>query len=122
MPSAGDAAVIAPPPESEVIRSLTRPLDVPRANRVYVNRNLRLDRIELVGFDMDYTLALYNQAKIEELSMRATLHKLVTTKGYPQEIRALAYDPTLAIRGLQDDRLHANIFKPDRYCVPGRAR
>ena len=30
-------------------------------NRIYVNRDLRLDKIEMVGFDMDYTLALYHQ-------------------------------------------------------------
>src|SRR6266478_688659 len=102
MSSAGEAAaaVIAQPLGSDVIRSLTRPLDVPRRNRIYVNRNLRLDKIEMVGFDMDYTLALYNQARIEELSMRATLHKLVTAKGYPDAIRTLEYDPMLAIRGL----------------------
>src|SRR5216684_5716012 len=112
MSSAGEAAaVIVQPPDSEVIRSLTRPLDVPRENRVYVNRNLRLDRIEMVGFDMDYTLALYNQARIEELSMRATLHKLVTAKGYPDAIRSLEYDPMLAIRGLVVDRDNGNIFK-----------
>ncbi len=121
MTSAGEA-VLDSPLGLDLIESATRPLDVARGNRIFVNRNLRLDRIELVGFDMDYTLALYNQAKIEELSMRATLHKLVTTKGYPEEIRALAYDPTLAIRGLVVDRLHGNIFKPDRYGFPGRAR
>ncbi|HVR01026.1 MAG TPA: 5'-nucleotidase domain-containing protein, partial [Polyangia bacterium] len=44
----------------------TRPLDIPPQSRIYVNRNLRLDKIEMVGFDMDYTLALYNQARIEE--------------------------------------------------------
>src|SRR5437762_14163590 len=103
MTSAGEAVVDAPL-GLDLIESATRPSDVARANRIFVNRNLRLDRIELVGFDMDYTLALYNQAKIEELSMRATLHKLVTTKGYPEEIRALGYDPTLAIRGLVVDR------------------
>jgi 5'-nucleotidase len=121
MSSAGEA--VAPTVLGlELIESATRPLDIPREHRIFVNRNLRLDRIELVGFDMDYTLALYNQAKIEELSMRATLHKLVTTKGYPDEIRALAYDPNLGIRGLVVDRLHGNIFKPDRYGFPGRAR
>ena len=41
----------------------------------------------MVGFDMDYTLALYHQAKIEELSVPATLHKLVANKGYPDAIR-----------------------------------
>ncbi len=99
-----------------------RSTDIPRATRIYVNRNLRLDQIEMVGFDMDYTLALYNQAQIEELSMRATLHKLVSAKGYPEEIRALAYDPMLAVRGLVVDRVNGNIFKPDRYGYPGRAR
>jgi len=112
----------AAPASLELIASATRPLDVRRANRVYVNRNLRLDKIEMVGFDMDYTLALYNQPRIEELSMRATLHKLVTAKGYPAEIQSLAYDPMLAVRGLVVDRINGNIFKPDRYGFPGRAR
>src|SRR4051812_43988584 len=117
------AEVTARPSSSlELIESATRPLDVPRRNRIYVNRNLRLDKIEMVGFDMDYTLALYNQARIEELSMRATLHKLVTAKGYPTEIPGLAYDPMLAVRGLVVDRVNGNIFKPDRYGFPGRAR
>lgn len=100
----------------------SQPQDIPREHRVFVNRNLRLDKIEMVGFDMDYTLALYNQARIEELSIRATLDKLVTAKGYPEAIRALAYDPQLALRGLVVDRTNGNIFKPDRYGFPGRAR
>ena len=70
----GDTPV--PTTSRELIASATQPLDVPRSRRVYVNRNLRLDKIEMVGFDMDYTLALYNQARIEELSMRATLINL----------------------------------------------
>jgi HAD superfamily 5'-nucleotidase-like hydrolase len=115
--------VIAQPPTSlDPVSAATRPLDIPRANRIYVNRNLRLDKIEMVGFDMDYTLALYNQARIEELSMRATLHKLVTAKGYPEAIQGLVYDPMLAVRGLVIDRDNGNIFKPDRYGFPGRAR
>ena len=115
--------VIARPPAApEPVAATTRPLDVPPQSRIYVNRNLRLDKIEMVGFDMDYTLALYNQARIEELSMRATLDKLVTAKGYPEAIRALAYDPMLAVRGLVVDHENGNIFKPDRYGFPGRAR
>src|ERR1051325_3113408 len=103
----------------ELIDSAVRPADIPRENRIFVNRNLRLDRIEMVGFDMDYTLALYNQPRIEELSMRATVLKLVTNKGYPEEIQKLAADPALGIRGLVIDRHHGNIFKPDRYGFPG---
>jgi 5'-nucleotidase len=105
-----------------LIEALQRPSEIPRPDRVYVNRNLNLSQIELVGFDMDYTLALYNQSKIEELSIRATLHKLITSKGYPEAIRALRYAPELGIRGLVVDRLNGNVFKPDRYGTPGRAR
>src|SRR5215468_8328911 len=101
------------PTSVDLIETAARPLDVPRENRVYVNRNLRLDKIEMVGFDMDYTLALYDQAQIEELSMRATLHKLVTAKGYPAAIQTLAYDPMLAVRGLVVDHENGNVFKPD---------
>src|SRR5262245_14629532 len=125
--SSGGAGVAQLEPRSEkldeqLIESATRPLDLPRGSRIYVNRNLRLDRIEMVGFDMDYTLAIYNQARIEELSMRATLDKLCANKGYPEEIRRLGYDPTLAVRGLVVDREAGNVFKPDRYGFPGRAR
>ena len=31
---------------------------LPRARRVYVNRSLRMENVEWVGFDMDYTLAI----------------------------------------------------------------
>jgi 5'-nucleotidase len=118
------ASEVVPRPLStpEPAAATTRPLDIAPASRIYVNRNLRLDKIEMVGFDMDYTLALYNQARIEELSMRATLDKLVSAKGYPQAIRDLAYDPMLAVRGLVVDHENGNIFKPDRYGFPGRAR
>jgi HAD superfamily 5'-nucleotidase-like hydrolase len=104
-----------------LIESLKRPGEIPRPNRVYVNRNLKLSHVEVVGFDMDYTLALYNQPKIEELSIRSTLQKLITTRGYPAAIGALTYDPALGIRGLVVDRQQGNVFKPDRYGTPGRA-
>ncbi|MEO8214094.1 MAG: 5'-nucleotidase domain-containing protein, partial [Myxococcales bacterium] len=115
------AAAASAPGNEAVVESAPRPLDIPRKSRVYVNRNLRLDRIEMVGFDMDYTLAIYNQPRIEQLSIQATLDKLVMNKGYPNDIRLLAYDPALAIRGLVVDRTNGNIFKPDRYGFPGRA-
>jgi 5'-nucleotidase len=116
------ATVDRAPDDAEPIESATKSLDIPRPSRVYVNRNLRLDKIEMVGFDMDYTLAIYHQAKIEELSIQATLDKLCVSQGYPEEIRHLRYDPALAIRGLVVDRANGNIFKPDRYGFPGRAR
>src|SRR5687767_7479875 len=95
-------------------------IDVARRNRVFCNRNLRMDTIELIGFDMDYTLALYHQAKLETLSIDLTLSKLVEKHGYPAEIKALHYDPQWAIRGLMVDRIAGNVFKMDRHSHVGR--
>ena len=121
LPLGGDQADTSAVRSLALIESLRRPGEITRAERVYVNRNLRLDGIQVVGFDMDYTLALYHQDKMEELSVAATLHKLVVNKQYPDAIRQLQYDPTLAIRGLVVDQQLGNVFKPDRYGTPGRA-
>ena len=47
--------------------------EVPRARQIFVNRNLRMDKVEAVGFDMDYTLAIYHLRRLEKLSFRMTL-------------------------------------------------
>ena len=95
-------------------------IDVARRGRVFCNRNLRLDQVEMIGFDMDYTLALYHQDKLEQLSIALTLGKLVDKHGYPEEIRSLHYDPLWAIRGLMVDRKLGNVFKMDRHSHVGR--
>jgi 5'-nucleotidase len=95
-------------------------IDVSRKNRVFCNRNLRMDTIEMIGFDMDYTLALYHQDRLEQLSIELTLQKLVDKHGYAPEIRDLGYDPRWAIRGLVVDKKHGNLFKMDRHAYVGR--
>jgi HAD superfamily 5'-nucleotidase-like hydrolase len=95
-------------------------IDVPRKNRVFCNRNLRMDTIEMIGFDMDYTLALYHQDKLERLSIELTLRKLIEQHGYPEAIRELHYDPHWAIRGVMVDRQLGNVFKLDRHSYVGR--
>ncbi len=101
-------------------QAVPRALDVERTRRIYVNRNLRMDEIDLIGFDMDYTLALYNQRNLEALSIQCTLDKLIAKRGYPEEIRALDFDPSFAVRGLVVDRRFGNVFKADRYGHVGR--
>lgn len=100
--------------------AVPRTLDIPAGRRIYVNRNLRMDEIELIGFDMDYTLALYHQRNLESLSIQCTLGKLIEKRGYPELIRTLDYDPAFAVRGLVVDRRLGNIFKADRYGHVGR--
>jgi hypothetical protein len=53
--------------------ALSREVDIQRKKRVFVNRSIKLDEIELVGFDMDYTLAIYNQEEMERLSVELTV-------------------------------------------------
>jgi len=98
----------------------TTEIDVPRKNRVFCNRNLRMDSIEMIGFDMDYTLALYHQDRLERLSIELTLGKLIEKHGYPTLIRELHYDPRWAIRGVMVDRQLGNVFKLDRHSYVGR--
>jgi 5'-nucleotidase len=83
--------------------------------RVYCNRNLRMTSIEYIGFDMDYTLALYQQEQLEKLSIDLTLKYLIEKHGYGEQILGLRYDPRFAIRGLVVDRKLGNVLKMDRH-------
>jgi HAD superfamily 5'-nucleotidase-like hydrolase len=89
-------------------------------SRIFVNRNLRLTSICKVGFDMDYTLAVYNQA-FEQLAWDLVLETLVRDFAFPSSILRFAYDPSYAIRGLVVDMSRGNIFKADRFRHVGRS-
>ncbi|MBC7978336.1 MAG: HAD-IG family 5'-nucleotidase [Myxococcales bacterium] len=108
------------PQLATLLGETTTEIDVARKNRVFCNRNLRMDTIEMIGFDMDYTIALYQQDRLEQLSIELTLQKLVDKHGYAPEIRSLAYDPRWAIRGLVVDKKNGNVFKMDRHAYVGR--
>ncbi|HEY8431334.1 MAG TPA: HAD-IG family 5'-nucleotidase, partial [Sandaracinaceae bacterium] len=92
----------------------TPPSQLSRRERIYVNRNLRFDLVSMVGFDMDYTLAIYRQEEMDRLSIEATVAKLVEL-GYPERLRSMAYRPDFPIRGLLIDRKLGNVLKMDRY-------
>lgn len=90
------------------------PSEVPRRRRLYVNRNLRFDHVSTVGFDMDYTLAIYRQDAMDRLSIDATAQKLVEM-GHPECLLDAPYRADFPIRGLLIDRKLGNILKMDRY-------
>ena len=93
------------------------PTRIPRTRRVFVNRNLKMAGIDWVGFDMDYTLAIYNQVEMDRLSIRATVAKLAT-RGYADEILAgIEYQIAFPIRGLLIDKRYGHILKMDRFKV-----
>jgi 5'-nucleotidase len=111
--------------DEELTRLLSTPSAPPRplsrARDIFVNRNLRMSGIELVGFDMDYTLAIYHMRRLEQLAYDMTLAKLISEKGYPSVIGLVQYDHHFVMRGLAVDRLHGNLLKMDRFGYVGRA-
>ncbi|WP_373049248.1 HAD-IG family 5'-nucleotidase [Vulgatibacter sp.] len=116
----GDAATVSLDPE--LLRLLERPNEsqVPTTRRIYVNRNLRMDQIDLIGFDMDYTLAIYHMRRIEQLSFDMTLALLVRQFGYPQVVESIRYDHQFVMRGLVVDKEQGNLLKMDRFNHVGR--
>ncbi|MGA8892049.1 MAG: HAD-IG family 5'-nucleotidase, partial [Anaeromyxobacteraceae bacterium] len=82
---------------------------------------LRLDKIEVVGFDMDYTLAIYELLHLEHLAYEMTVDRLVRDRGWPESLRKLRYLAEFVIRGLVVDKLTGNLIKMDRHNHVGRA-
>ncbi len=94
---------------------------IPRASRIYVNRNLKMSRVSAIGFDLDHTLAFYNARAIESLAFEETRKKLIQDHGFPEEILKIRYNPRFVIRGLVVDRRHGNLIKMDGHNYVTRA-
>ena len=98
----------------------TRPVaTIPRARRVFCNRNLRMTGIAWVGFDMDYTLAIYDQPEMDRLSIEATQKKLVL-RGYPDFVAEVPISIDFPVRGLLIDKRFGHVLKMDRYKVASK--
>jgi HAD superfamily 5'-nucleotidase-like hydrolase len=97
------------------------PVQVPRARRIYVNRNLRLQTVQWIGFDMDYTLAIYRHPEMDRLSIEATVRKMVENFGRPESLLEMPFQCDFPIRGLHVDKKLGNVLKMDRYRYVKRA-
>ena len=108
--------------QDQVPRQLVLPLDefsvqahgIPRPRRVFTNRNLKMSSISWVGFDMDYTLAIYDQPAMDQLSIEATVDKLIL-RGYPAFIKNIPQATDFPVRGILIDKRFGHILKMDRY-------
>ncbi len=88
---------------------------VPVEERIYANQDLKMSHIKLVGFDMDYTLAEYRKAPMEQLQYDMTVECMIRDCGYPEEIRELKYNSQDVTRGLTIDKRYGHLFKMDAY-------
>jgi HAD superfamily 5'-nucleotidase-like hydrolase len=95
-------------------------LQTPPGRRIFTNRDLVFDDVKVVGFDMDYTLARYRQGALDQLSVEATVEKLVDA-GYPPLLRDAVHDPDFVVRGLVVDKQLGNLLKMDKHGYVGRA-
>ena len=86
-----------------------------REHRIFTNRNIKLTRIQAMGFDMDYTLAQYRQEALEKHTMKLGLNHMVDHYGYPEGIKSIPYVPDFAIRGLVIDSEMGNVLKMDKF-------
>ncbi|EYC32967.1 hypothetical protein Y032_0002g536 [Ancylostoma ceylanicum] len=84
------------------------------AQRVFVNRSLRMEKINFFGFDMDYTLVQYKSPDLEILAFDLAVQRLIDI-GYPEEIRKFKYDPIFPVRGLWFDYSYGNLLKVDGF-------
>ena len=83
---------------------------MPPEKHVFCNRELRLDRVDVIGFDYDYTLASYTTA-LQEFIYEKARDYLLERLRYPPELSSRRYDPEFPIRGLVFDRKHGVLCK-----------
>lgn len=81
---------------------------------LFCNRELNLDQIEAIGFDMDWTLAQYNE-DFDLLAYNGAKEKLVSWFNYPKEVLDLKYNKNLCRRGCIIDVKRGNVIKLDRH-------
>jgi 5'-nucleotidase len=92
----------------------TQPLSgpVPVARGVFCNRTLNLRSIQVIGYDMDYTLVHYRVEAWEERAYQHCKGKLAAL-GWP--VAGLEFDPAMVARGLVVDTDRGNLLKANRF-------
>lgn len=93
-------------------RALLKDADAlpPQQQQVFCNREIRMDRIGVIGFDYDYTIASY-KSTLQTLVYEQARQHLIERQHYPAELAHLQYDPDFPIRGLVFDRQHGILLK-----------
>ncbi|HVS03511.1 MAG TPA: HAD-IG family 5'-nucleotidase [Thermoanaerobaculia bacterium] len=108
-------------PETALLRSALRDGEPPPSRRIFVNRNLRMETIRFIGFDLDWTVAPYYRLPLEELIFSLALDRLVARFDYPPTIRQAEFRPHFPHRGLIIDRGFGTVLKMNRHRYVGRA-
>jgi HAD superfamily 5'-nucleotidase-like hydrolase len=93
----------------------------PHGRRVFVNRTLRMEKLQYIGFDLDWTLADYDQDAMAQLAFELTLQHMVEKLGYRREILQAEQRSAFLRRGLLIDIQEGTVLKMNRHRYVGRA-
>lgn len=94
---------------------------MPEEQQIYANRNLRMEKIRYVGFDLDWTLADYKRSTMSQLAFERTLDRLVERHGYPKAVLKAEFRENFSRRGLMIDKETGMVVKMNRHRYVGRA-
>ncbi|XP_064615785.1 5'-nucleotidase domain-containing protein 3-like [Liolophura sinensis] len=81
---------------------------------VFANNEVKLEDIDVYGFDYDYTLASY-KPELHHLLYNLGAEALIKQYRYPEEILHKKYDPNFAVRGLHFDVRKGLLMKLDSF-------
>ncbi|RYH18018.1 hypothetical protein EON65_27805 [archaeon] len=82
----------------------------PNKDRIYANNYLNLGKVDVVGFDLDYTLVNYTP-DLQSLIYSMAKETLVDAYSYPKSLLPLSFDPNFAVRGLSVDARNGVLVK-----------
>ena len=82
---------------------------------IFVNRNIHMNQIKTIGFDMDHTIIRYKSKAFGSLSHKKAIEVLISERNYPEDLRHLDFDEKRAIQGLVIDTVCGNLLKISRY-------
>ena len=101
---------------------MTSPIDLDddRPERgVFANRTLNMRSVQVVGYDMDYTLIHY-KVDVWEAAAFAAARDILARRGWP--VDTLTFDPNQFTIGLVFDLLTGNVVKATRFGYVVRAQ
>jgi HAD superfamily 5'-nucleotidase-like hydrolase len=81
-----------------------------RQRTVYANNYVNLQNIQVIGFDLDYTLVNYTN-EVQRLIYESAQEILIHSYGFPAQLKDCKYDPNFAIRGLSVDMSNGILCK-----------
>ena len=111
-----DAVTSAQPKLSAaLLRYLLSQPEPPPERRIFVNRDLRMESIRYVGFDLDWTLADYKRLPLEQLTFQLALDRLIEHNGYPESVREVEFRPDFPRRGLMIDKRAGTVLRMSRH-------